>query len=420
MRDHVVRMWYLALCLFCLGCDALIEPKPLDTRSCENVKSDLDIVTYNPACAPGMVQRTSDRLNPMIAALKKIDYDVFCLQEAWLPEYRDAIVGALDVPDDQVFAVDTTATDRGSRLGETGEDVCTQDEIAPLERCGRDSCVGVSANETAFCVQSKCARQFAELHAKTKKDQSCLRCIGAMAGRSIDDVVRTCTGPGASRIHDGNNDVMIVSRLPLENKEYLVLPSSNANRVALFVTLTVPKTKVKVELACVHIAASNSYVKPFLSGYDEWEEEKRKQYEMVSEHLRRRAKRKNRAAILAGDLNFGLQIKDGEYLDKESDRSELWKRALEDGFTLPALLEKTPICSGSCPDNKTDPTIGEGALIDHVLLRHPEKDDIEPLVPVCTDQVMEETFIVDEVGPRDTELSYSDHYGIRTKFVVSE
>lgn len=388
-------------------------------ESCENVESDIDFVSYNAAWAPGMVPRTADRVGPSIDELGRIDFDVLCLQEAWLPEYRDAVAGALSLPDDQVFAVDTTIDDRGVPIGETHEDVCTSEELANVEACARKQCSGIESSETSFCVRSKCGKHVQELYIATKDDPACLRCIGAMAGRSIDDVHRVCTTVGASRIHKGNNDVMLLSRFPLLNKEYLVLPSSSSNRVALFATVAIPDSKVRVEVACLHVSAS-SFISPSHSGYESWSEEKAHQLDLVSEMLRRRAKRKNRAAVLMGDLNIGPDIKDGRYDLVEGHLGRLWTKVRDDGFIEPALKEDVPICTGSCPDNKIDPTIGEGSLIDHVLLRMPEKGDQKPLYSVCVDQVMDRPFVHEDKKRGKVDLSYSDHYGIRVKCKVTE
>jgi len=407
------------LCVVLVACDApaLRGSKPI---SCENVGSDIDFVTYNGAWAPGMVPETAARLGPSIEALRKLDFDVLCLQEAWLPEYRDAIVGALDLPEDRVFAIDTTMDVRGHSIGETGEDVCGPGEIDELEACARKKCAGISASETSLCAQSACRGVAMALQERTSKDPACLRCIGAMAGRSIDDVHRVCTTVGASRIHGGNNDVMLLSRFPLTNKEYLMLPSSSSNRVALFATVSVPGSDVKVEVGCLHVSASSGIVKPSHSGYGSWPEEKKRQLDMVVDMLDRRAKRKGRVAVLMGDINAGPDIKNGEYTLSKLRDDDLWRIVVDAGYESPALKEPSPICTSSCPDNKTDPTKNEGSLIDHVLLRMPEKDGKEPLYPVCVDRVMDGTFIREDDDLGSVELSLSDHYGFRVKCKISD
>ena len=122
-----MRLTSIIVCCILAACDNNVD---LNSRSCEDAKSDINFVSFNCAWAPGMVPRTLDRVGPGIEAIKNLDFDVLCLQETWLPEHRDALTVALNLPETQVFTIDTRNDDLGTRLGETSEDVCTDEELS--------------------------------------------------------------------------------------------------------------------------------------------------------------------------------------------------------------------------------------------------------------------------------------------------
>lgn len=378
-------------CIVLVGCAGKeSRSKPV---SCEGTKADVVAVTYNVALGPGMVPLATPRTAPAAAAIAALPADVLCLQEVWLPEGKRAIADALALPDGQAFWADTAG------LAETGEDRCAPGDLDALASCAEPACGGLPAEMQTICVQDECSDA---LRATYLRNAGCVRCLAASAGKSIADIRATCESPyGASRIHGGSNGVMLASRSPLMDKEFVFLPSSNSNRVALFARVLLPENR-SVEVACVHISAG-APIPPSHSGLATWDEEKRAQFAIVVDRLLARAG--DRPALLMGDLNVGP-----EAAGVEPTREDIWNEVVERGFAAPPLDLERPYCT-SCPANTLHEPTDAPHLIDHVLLHDPPGGIA--LSASCSDPVFDDIVEIRGYDGEAVTTHLSDHFGAR-------
>lgn len=394
----------LAMALFCgfccLSCVKTITvPRPPfgpPASMCEGAPSDLDVVTFNAGLGPGIVPYSSERAPHVVDALASTPFDVMCLQEIWTDGDRDAIVSRLGLPRENVVYAMT----RG--LGETGKDRCSSGELDRLSACTEEKCRGVPEEDITSCAMSRCRSALTHLFMTNRE---CLNCLTAMAGHGSAATRHVCTTTGASRIYGGRNGIILASRWPLHDVEAVLLPTSNANRVALFARVNVPG-RGEVELACTHLSSSQE-IPPYHSGADDWDEEKAMQLDAISRRLAARAG--GRPQLLVGDMNFGGS--DGLRVSEES--GWVWYHAHELGFSDPVAYVEPSLCS-MCPSNTFVGDGSRGTLIDHALLRDPPGG--ATLVPTCVTRLFERPVTVtgDDGNPIVTNLS--DHFGIRAKF----
>lgn len=394
------RIALATMALFCSTCVKTITVRQPSyahpAATCESTPADVDVVTFNAGLGPGIVQYSSGRAPHVVDAVASTPFDVMCLQEIWTDADRDAIVARLGLPRENV------AFARTAGIGETGEDRCTEGELDRLEACTAQKCGAYQGEDVTICALSQCHSALTSLF---MHDRECVNCLAAMAGRSTDDVRRTCTTSGASRIYGGRNGVILVSRWPLHDPEAILLPASNANRVALFARVDVPG-KGSVELACTHISSTQE-IPPYHSGYDEWDEEKEAQLIMISDRLRARAQ--GRPQIFVGDMNFG-----GARGDTVEDESGwVWYDAHERGFSDPVGYVDPPICS-MCAGNSFVGHPRRSQVIDHALLRDPPGG--ADLYPTCAEHLFDRPVEIRGHDGHPVTTNLSDHYGIRVKF----
>jgi len=388
------------LSLSCVTCVRTITVRPppygLMPATCEAAPSDIDAVTFNAGLGPGIVGHSSPRAPHVIDAVAATNFDVMCLQEVWTDGDRDAIIARLGLPPENVAFVRTTG------IGETGEDRCSGSDIDSLEACTAKKCADVPEEEVTGCALSNCRSALTGIFLGNRE---CLNCLAAMSGHSSATIRRVCTTRGASRIYGGRNGVILASRWPLHDKEAMVLPASNANRVALFARVDVPG-KGSVELACTHLS-SDQEVSPYHSGYDSWDEEKDAQLIMISRRLNERAA--GRPQLFVGDHNFGGSSDPSI----EDEAGWVWYHAHELGFNDPAAYAVPRLCS-ICSGNAYVGRRPRSKLIDHALLRDPPGGD--ELTPVCAERMFDRPVTVTGYRGEALTTNLSDHYGIRVKF----
>lgn len=390
----------IVLSLMCATCVKTITVRPPSygppANACESAPADLDVVTYNTGLGPGIVSYASARAPHVIDAVASTPFDVLCLQEVWTDGDRDAIIARLGLPPENVAFVRTAG------LGETGEDRCSDGDLDRLSACTAERCRGVPEEDLTMCALSRCE---SALRGIFFRNRECLNCLAAMSGHSEASIRRHCTTRGMSRIYGGRNGIILASRWPLLDKEAIMLPTSNANRVAILARVDVPG-RGEVELACTHLSSSQA-IPPYHSGYDDWDEEKAAQLEIVSRRLAERAA--GRPQFFIGDHNFG----GGDGASIEDESGWVWYRAHELGFSDPAAYVTPRLCS-ICSGNTFVGTRPRSKLIDHVLLRDPPGGIA--VEPTCGERMYEGTVTVPGYEGSPVSTSLSDHYGIRMKF----
>lgn len=393
----------VALALLSLSCATCVKtitvrqpPYGHLPTSCESAPSDIDVVTFNTGLGPGIVGLSSPRAPHVVDAVAATHFDVMCLQEVWTDGDRDAIIARLGLPPENVLFARTVG------VGETGEDRCSNSDIDRLEACTAKKCAGVDDEEVTGCAMAQCHSALTGIFLGNRE---CLNCLAAMAGHPADITRRVCTTRGASRIYGGRNGVILVSRWPLLDREAILIPASNANRVALFARVDVPGHG-PVELACTHIS-SDQEIPPYHSGYDTWDEEKEAQLAIISDRLNARAA--GRPQLFVGDMNFGGAR--GATVKDES--GWVWYDAHERGFVDPAGYTVPELCS-MCSGNSFVGHRDRSELIDHALLRDPP-GGLE-LTPTCVERLFDRPVVVTGYHGEDVTTNLSDHYGIRVKF----
>lgn len=401
--------------LFVIGCAALGRPER--TVPTEGVVHGpiLEAVTYNLGLAPGVEPYASPRIKPLAHELGKLrDVGVMCLQEVWTKEAKEAIVAELALPPENVFYSDTTG--QGDDLSKIN--VCKPGQLDGVASCMRTHCTGLPDEEQSRCGREQCMGALVSLYGLTGSGENCLNCLVASVGKPFEGALKTCATPGqgVTHVYDGQNGQMLISRFPLAHTEAILLPSSIANRAALFATIELEGHE-SIEVACMHSATSNQ-VPPSHRGSDgkrtfsDWNDEMIGQVDIVSKRLKERAG--NRPQLLLGDLNTGP----GLGHDVTEDEPRVWSRIVSLGFTSPATQADHPFCS-VCSDNTQrqieNPNPGNH-LIDHVLVRDPPGGST--LIPVNVRRMFDADHLVYYRGydGQLVEGHLSDHYAVAVSF----
>ncbi|HTK60196.1 MAG TPA: hypothetical protein VL283_03255, partial [Candidatus Baltobacteraceae bacterium] len=286
---------------------------------------------------------------------------------------------------------------------ETGSDVCAPGELDDAMACARANCGGVPDVDASRCAADACQIEAIGIYAHAR---GCFNCLVASAGKSLDEIAATCDGgPGASRLYGGENGVLLASRFPLIDVEALRLPSSGANRVALFATIEAPGG-FTIEVVCTHLSSSN-LIPPTDPRFATWAEEQLAQVDLIEDRLRARSG--GRLSLLMGDLNSGPEV-EGHL---EATDVEAWDALTDFGFGDPAADADPPVCS-RCEGNLLNPTENH-LLIDHVMTLDAPAVEWKPL---CAHAVMNEPVTVTDAGGASVSTSMSDHFGTLVKLDI--
>jgi endonuclease/exonuclease/phosphatase family metal-dependent hydrolase len=373
-------------------------PKEVVGDTCETTQAPLTAITWNVAMAPGMNPLYRPRQALLADAIRSTPFDLLCVQEAWLAEDKRVIAEASGLPERNVFSIDTTG------LAEDEEDGCDTSEIEGVLDCAKKECANGPPEDTTLCALGQCKMALGLLFLH---DRHCMNCLAAMVGRSADDITKVCAEGSASRIYDGQNGVMLLSRWPLYDREVVFLPSSNANRPALLARVHVPGVPEPLEVACTHISSPQS-IPPSHSGYPDWLAEQRAQTHVLLDRLAQRAG--TRPTLFLGDANFGAA--------RGTEIGDYYRPAYDDviaaGYYDPAGETDPPICS-VCGDNNVRGAPGPpGFLFDHVFFRDPAGG--ATLLPLCADRLLDRPVAAVGFDGSPIETDLSDHYAIRVKF----
>ena len=192
----------------------------------------LSVATYNAGLAMGFVDYGPER-EPLIGpALTGIDVDVICLQEVWdLASINAVLEGAKTVFPHHYYEI----TDSGVV---EEEPACTAEGTQDLKNCVLEKCAGIEPSTLGSCALDFCAVEFGSVQPK-----ECVNCLGANIGlatqaATVDEAIGLIIGAclesaGGGFAYEGRNGVMILSRHPLVNKEYLRFESYLNVRVLL-------------------------------------------------------------------------------------------------------------------------------------------------------------------------------------------
>ncbi len=395
------RLVLLAVASLLATCATNPLPAPKYPAVCPTGGAQLEVLTINAGLAPGVVRLATPRVKPFAREIAKLrDADLLCIQEVWTRSEVREVEAALNLPPERLFRADTFG-----KAGPRVANACSSRQLKKVAECVRKNCAGESDEDTTVCALENCERDLVDLYVESP---GCIDCLVASVGGSMSQVIKACTsGSVPTRVYDGGNGTLLVSRWPLENREAVDLPSSGVNRVALFATVRPPGSLEPIEVACAHISTQLP-VPPSASGFSDWEEEQSAQIRLISDRLRQRAG--NRPAIFAGDMNAGPDLGNGTTAASES----VWKLILQLGFTSPASQLRTPFCS-DCRDNNLRSSRNQ-YLIDHVLLRDPPGG--ATLEPACAYRFLDRKFPITGYRGEPVETDLSDHYGVGVRFLL--
>jgi len=397
---------------FLLACNpSLMVPSAHLPASCPAGSPLLETMTWNVGLAPGVVPYARPRIQAVADEIVKFrDMGVICLQEVWTQEARDAIIAKLALPEDQVYYVDT----RGAGEEPPGSNVCTAGQIGPVAACVRERCDGLESDEeTTHCAQHECHDALVSLYLRGGRE--CLDCLAASVGEDVDTIERQCTkpAPGVTRAYDGQNGVMLISRWPLQNRQWEMLPASYSNRVALYATIGLQGHE-PLEVACTHVSTWNELPPAYKDEngrkvFSSWDDEMIEQVTRISRKLSERAQ--GRPQLFLGDMNSGPEI--GSYV--RASMPKVWAKIRALGFSSPAASAWPTFCS-TCGSNSLRDPGSRNYLIDHVLVRDPIGGS--RLTPRCTRSVLDEEHKRYFKGYGDSLLEehLSDHYAVTVTF----
>lgn len=398
---RLLLVFAMAMSFGCAG--TLYGKVPL---CCPESEPLLETVTFNAGLAPGVVPMATPRIQPVADALVEMrGAGLICLQEIWTHEAKEAVVEALDLPPENVYYVDTTGV---GTLERSGWDMCSPDEIGPVARCAERNCADVNDEDKTICALEMCHSELVDLY--RARGYECLNCLTALVGKPISEIEDICVNrTGASRAFDGQNGVMLISRWPLKDPEYLILRSSVANRVAIFARLEIDGVDEPIEVACTHLSTWNE-LPPSHPDFSDWDQEMIAQVDEISKRLAERAG--DRPQIFLGDMNAGPARSDWAV---SAAASKVWKRILQLGFRSPVAEAKHPFCT-TCRGNTLRGDSTNSYIIDHVLVRDPAGGT--ELEPVCAHPALDEPVMIEDYDGQPVVTNLSDHDGVVVKFRV--
>ena len=344
--------------------------------------------TYNTGLARAYVDLAEERSPHMGSAVAGIEADVICLQELWDTGDLEDVIAAAAPTHPHSHRVDTTDT------GLVGDPACTTEDEDMLLPCVEEHCASVDPEQLSDCVLESCAIEFASISA------SCITCLVANLGGTIDDIFETCRTGSALYLYDAANGVLLLSRWPLEDEDHLLLDSTFNRRLVLFARVTNDAGE-RVAVACTHTTPNwDDTDIPYTGEHGSWTGEQIHQVESILEFLDEKTGA-GEPVVLMGDMNDGP----GSPPDWEEAVPEAWALFGDAGFVDPFATGESASCT-YCESNTLNVDGTRNELIDHVLIRgFPEDIELE------SSRILDEMVTVETSdGPVDTHLS--DHFGV--------
>ncbi len=348
----------------------------------------MEVATYNAGLALGFVDYTDERQPLITDALSAETADMLCAQELWRQADWDAVTAAAASTWPHTYRLDDAQEVRAGG--------CDMGELADAEVCVNLHCAGVGADMLADCALDNCGAELAMLTSE------CIMCITATVGRGDVAVIRElCEGDAGTPVYayDGSFGTGILSRLPLEETDSLVFPSTINRRAVLYARVT--SDIGPVHFFCTHLTSNLSSV-PYAGIYASWEEENVAQIEAMIAYIDTKTGGSGQV-ILAGDLNTGPA--GPGFIAELPANYEAFSAA---GFSNPYATQPDVACT-YCDDNPLNLGTmgGDGGLIDHVLLRGID-------LPTRGEQFMRDSITLSYEG-MSRPAAFSDHYGLRLR-----
>lgn len=352
----------------------------------------LTVETWNVGLAHGFVDHASARLPAIVDAIESADADVLCLQEAWEPKDRTALLSALrgTYPNAHLTTVEQKKASQAP--------VCKKKDLfgdGNFVSCMTGECGDLTGDAKTDCIIDECGPALESL--KSSKPE-CANALMAQVGKSsisaLWNVIRPWR-PTGLYAYGGSDGLVMVSKLPLANTrvvDFTDISTLNRRR-ALAAEVDVSGTPVTV--ACTHLTADLSGIAPYPGAFPSWADENLAQVDRLIEKLGTSG-----PTVALGDFNCGL---DDEALGIKGELAESCLAIEGAGYADPAR-EVWPECTW-CADNLLNLDGGEhhNALIDHAYVRG--------LTPVEGGSRYTQQVTVDTKADGLKKTNLSDHMG---------
>jgi endonuclease/exonuclease/phosphatase family metal-dependent hydrolase len=348
----------------------------------------LSLATLNNAIGVGLAPYAPERLDAIVRDLPALGADVLCLQELWQPDDMDRLTLAL--------AGDYPYTHRAVQATSGAGAACTNAEADSLLACLNEHCAAVEPAGLPLCAIASCADAFSAV------SMSCQECV--IANQAADDVerlVRICSAAdGEAASYEDQNGLLLLSKLPLREPDFLRLESSLGDRGVLSARIATGFAG-SLRVYCTHLAATLSEV-PYTGPYGSWQGERVEQIERWLDWVGE-TRGSAEVAVLMGDLNCGPETPLARGASPDA-----YARFSAAGFEDPYADEdgRCTFC-GSNPLNAAVGDPDQGALLDHILF-----SGLASGTPRSASRVLDQPIEI-EAGGSSVETAHSDHYGVQ-------
>lgn len=362
----------------------------------------LRIATFNAGMLDtvGYVPERRPLVNEVIAEL---DADVLCVQEVWQDEHWNDLVEANADVREEVERIEPLP-------GVDGD--CSPEEFTPLRECSELMCPGAGPSDLFTCTVSMCG---VEVEALAGACSACLIDNGGTG--DLDMIEAACLGAGSgsdgpvppeerSYFLGGAFGIGLLSRLPLNDVDTLVLDSSTSRRGVIYASIDVPELG-EIGVFCTHLSAVLNGVR-YEGTFDDWEGENTAHVAALLEWVDEKTDDGAKVVVL-GDLNTGPEV---AAKDIVAEVPESYAQLPAAGYENPFLDGPNADCTfcSSNPLVVADDT-GVGGMIDHIMVRGFDTD-------ITAERILDGLIAIDsdeDAGTPD-ELSLSDHYGVEATF----
>ncbi len=344
----------------------------------------LTVAAFNVGMARGYVDHAAERFEPIIEAVAGLeDVDVLCLQELWSDDDITPFLEGVGETFPESYMYRTRLTD--FPVEEGAEPPCTMEEIVPLVECSVPLCDG--NDDLTTCVLTNCGEQFNALSAE---------CQGCAAGNiglgNVPEIVEVCTsGTGDRYSYDGHNGLMILSKTPITNIDFAVMPSFLTVRGILYGEVG------GVGIACSHLTPTLE--EPVYSGeYDSYDAENAAHVDQIIAFVD--DKRADLPAIIAGDFNAGPAVGD----TITGDLADNFAKFGAAGWADVSIDSGAPLCTW-CADNPLSDSGIADTMLDHIMVKNVDAGGYARIFDGRLDVPIEDGSMAN--------ICLSDHYGLR-------
>jgi endonuclease/exonuclease/phosphatase family metal-dependent hydrolase len=247
-----------------------------------------------------------------------------------------------------------------------------------------------------LCAIANCAEAF------TAVSMDCQQCVVANQGADdVEHLVQICSAAdGEAASYQDQNGLLLLSKLPLVEPDFLRLTSSLGDRGVLSARIATGVAG-SLRVYCTHLAATLGEV-PYTGPHGSWQGERIEQIERWLDWV---AQTRGSAdvAVLMGDLNCGP-----ETAQAHSASPDAYARFIDAGYDDPYADEdgRCTFC-GSNPLNAAAGDPDEGALLDHILF-----SGLPSAIPRSATRFFDQPIEIESLG-NTIETAHSDHYGVQ-------